>query len=133
MPLNPARIRFTCQPGCTRCCNQRGYVYLTEADVIRAARYLKLRPEEFEARYIYRTRNLIRLRKPRGSQCHFLEEHGCSIHPGKPTQCRTFPFWPDLIGSEDEWRATAQYCPGIGVGDFVPLEVIERSLAEMKE
>jgi uncharacterized protein len=133
MPLDPAQIRFTCQAGCTRCCDQQGYVYLTEADVVRVARFLKLSPEEFEARFVYRTRHLIRLRKPRGSQCHFLEAHGCSIHPSKPTQCRTFPFWPDLIGNEEEWNATARYCPGIGVGDFVPLEEIERSLAALKQ
>jgi hypothetical protein len=34
---------------------------------------------------------------------------------------------------EDEWKATAQYCPGIGVGDFVPLEEVERSLAAMRK
>ena len=51
----------------------------------------------------------------------------------KPTQCRTFPFWPDLLGSEDEWKETKRYCPGIGKGDFVPLAEVERALAEMRE
>jgi Fe-S-cluster containining protein len=133
MPLNPARLRFTCQPGCTQCCDQKGYVYLTERDVVRAARFLKMSAEDFEARYVYRTRHLIRLRKPRGSQCHFLKNHGCGIHPGKPTQCRTFPFWPDLVGNEEEWKETARYCPGIGVGNFVPLAEVERSLAAMRK
>jgi Fe-S-cluster containining protein len=132
MPLDHARIRFTCQPGCIRCCDQRGYVYLTEEDLVRAAQFLGLTPPEFEARYVYRTRHLLRLRKPPQSQCHFLLSGGCSIHPAKPTQCRTFPFWPDLLDDEAEWAATAAYCPGIGKGDFVPLEVVEQSLAEAK-
>jgi Fe-S-cluster containining protein len=101
--------------------------------VVRAARFLKMSTDAFEARYVYRTKNLIRLRKPRGSQCHFLKDHGCGIHPSKPTQCRTFPFWPDLLDDEEEWDATARYCPGIGVGSFVPLEEVERSLAAMRK
>ena len=133
MPLNPSRLRFACQPGCTNCCDQRGFVYLTETDLVRAAAFVGLPPAEFEARYVYRTRNYLRLRKPPRSQCHFLKGHGCSIHPAKPTQCRTFPFWPDLVGNEDEWRETAKYCPGIGVGDFVPLREVRQALAEMRE
>ena len=31
-------LRFECQPGCTECCRQKGFVYLTEADMARAAR-----------------------------------------------------------------------------------------------
>ena len=133
MPLDPAQIRFTCLPGCTNCCDQRGYVYLTEADLVRTAAFLQLSPADFESRYIYRTRHLIRLRKPARSQCHFLKGHGCGIHPAKPTQCRTFPFWPDLIQNEANWRDTANYCPGIGVGDFVPLAEVQKALAEMTE
>ena len=108
-------------------------MYLTEQDLVQAAKFLGLTPEVFESRYIYRTRHLLRLRKPPRSQCHFLQAGGCGIHPAKPTQCRTFPFWPDLIGNEDEWRETKRYCPGIGKGAFVPLAEVERSLAEMRE
>jgi hypothetical protein len=125
-----ARIRFTCVPGCTRCCDQKGFVYLTEDDLANAAEFVGLTPAEFEARYVYRTRHLLRLRKPRGSQCHFLLPGGCSIHPAKPAQCRTFPFWPKLLANRKEWALTAQYCPGIGKGDFVPLEDVRRALAE---
>ncbi len=133
MPLDPARIRFTCLTGCTNCCDQRGFVYLTESDLIRAAEFVGMAVQEFEARYVYRTRNYLRLRKPPASQCHFLQDHGCSIHPAKPTQCRTFPFWPDLLNSVQAWKRTAAYCPGIGVGDFVPLEAVKRAMDEMNE
>jgi Fe-S-cluster containining protein len=133
MGVNPARIRFTCQPGCTNCCEQKGYVYLTEADVSRAAAFLGLSQAQFEKKYIYRTQRLIRLRKPAGSQCHFLKVGACGIHPAKPTQCRTFPFWPDLFSDKDDWKATKAYCPGIGIGDFVPIAEVERSLSEMRE
>src|SRR4051794_32555478 len=90
-------IRFTCQQGCTKCCDVKGYVYLTEQDIEHAARFLNMPVAEFEARYIVRYRQLRRLRKPPRKQCHFLMETGCSIHPAKPTQCRLYPYWPELV------------------------------------
>lgn len=126
-------LRFACQPGCTNCCDVQGYVYLTPGDVKRAAEFLGLSPQAFAAKYIYRTRHLMRLRKPRGSQCHFLRDGGCAIHPAKPTQCRAFPFWPEIVGSRAEWRKTAAHCPGIGQGPLVPVDAILRTANEMRE
>ena len=51
-------MRFECQPGCIACCEQRGFVYLTEDDVLRAARFLNLTPAAFERKFVYRTANL---------------------------------------------------------------------------
>lgn len=126
------RIRFECQRGCTNCCDQQGYVYLTEPDLLRAAAYVNLSPADFESRYVYRTARLLRLRKPLRSQCYFLNATGCSIHPAKPTQCRTFPFWPMLIEDTEEWSRARSYCPGIGKGDLVQIAVIEQNMAEMR-
>ncbi len=114
-------LRFTCQPNCTNCCDQKGYVYLSEADLARAAAYLDMEPKEFEAKYVFRTRTLLRLRKPRDKQCHFLLHNGCSIHPAKPTQCRAFPFWPELVENRRNWNETAKYCPGIGTGQLIQI------------
>ena len=125
-------MRFECQPGCTACCRRKGFVYLTEEDVARAAQFLGLTPAAFEKRYIYRTRNLRRLRMPRTGICRFLREDGCSIHPAKPTQCRIFPFWPELTGSTRKWRATANWCPGIGKGELVQIETARALAAEMR-
>ena len=83
-------MRFECQPGCTACCQRKGFVYLTENDVQRAAEFLGMAAADFENRYIYRTKNLRRLRMPRSGQCRFLRANGCSIHEAKPTQCRLF-------------------------------------------
>lgn len=133
IPHPPQReLRFACQPGCTNCCNVQGYVYLTEDNLREAARYLKLTPAEFEQRYVYRTRHLLRLRKPRHSQCHFLEESGCSIHPAKPTQCRLFPFWPELVKSAHAWKVAARKCPGIGQGPLVQIGEAMEIASEME-
>lgn len=128
---NP-RMRFACQPGCTRCCTQKGWVYLGVNDIPALAAYLGLGESEFRDRFIYATKNTRRLRMKQG-QCPFLSAEGCSVHPAKPTQCRVFPFWPDLVQDKRELRATAKWCPGIGKGDFVPVAILEQSAREMRE
>ncbi len=126
-------LRFTCQPGCTSCCSVTGYVYLTEPDLRSAAVFLGITKKAFERRYVYRTRHLLRLRKPRNAQCHFLKDGGCTIHPAKPTQCRLFPFWPELVASRDSWRRARAYCPGIGKGPAVSLDAALRIANRMRE
>lgn len=126
-------FRFQCQPGCTACCRATGFVYLTEDDVRRAAAWLKMSTKEFEERYVCRTRGLLRLRKPRGSECPFLRPDGCSIHPMKPTQCRAYPFWPELVETQAAWRRAGRECPGIGRGSLVPLNSVLRAAQEMRE
>jgi len=126
-------LRFACQPGCTACCTQRGFVYLSEADLVRAAEFVGMTAAEFERRYVYRTRRRLRLRTPRDSQCHFLRGDGCSIHPAKPTQCRIFPFWPELVESRREWNKTARYCPGMGQGPLIQIELAREQAREMRE
>ncbi|MEJ7604699.1 MAG: YkgJ family cysteine cluster protein [Bryobacteraceae bacterium] len=125
-------LRFECVPGCTNCCRVQGFVYLTEDDLLRASKYTGLTPEAFEARFVYRTRHMLRLRKPASSQCHFLRESGCSIHPAKPTQCRTFPFWPNLVEDRDNWEDTANTCPGIGRGALIQIGTAVEISHEMR-
>jgi Fe-S-cluster containining protein len=122
-------MKFECQRGCTKCCEQQGFVYLTEDDISRLAAYLGLSKAKFEKRYVYRTKNLRRLRVPRHAQCEFLKEDGCSVHPAKPLQCSTFPFWPELVGNKKNLRKTAEWCPGIGKGDLVNIQ-LARSIAD---
>ena len=129
----PEGLRFACQPGCTECCRQKGFVYLTEADVPRMATFLGMTQAGFEARYVYRTRNRTRLRIPRGNNCTFLKSDGCSIHAAKPTQCRAFPFWPELVESRREWQQAARFCPGIGQGPLIQIDSIRQQSQEMVE
>jgi hypothetical protein len=126
-------LRFACPRGCTNCCEQHGYVCLTEEDVKRAAAHLGLTARAFEAKYVYRTRSLLRVRKPRGSLCHLLVDGGCSIHPSKPTQCRLFPFRPESVEDRRAWKAAATGCPGIGKGRLVQIGTALEKSREMRE
>lgn len=126
-------LRFTCIRGCTCCCEQPGWVYLSESDIDLAARQLRISREEFERRYVYRTRHRRRLRKPKGRSCHFLEPTGCRLHPAKPTQCRLFPFWPELVEVRQQWEAAGRYCPGIGQGPLIQIGTAVELAHQMRE
>ena len=125
-------LRFECQSGCTECCRQRGFVYLSDSDITRAAEFLGMTSADFESKFVFRTRNRARLRVPRDANCHFLFEGGCSIHPAKPTQCRLFPFWPELVDEPKAWHRAASWCPGIGKGPLVQIETARQSGDEMR-
>jgi Fe-S-cluster containining protein len=114
-------LRFSCQRGCTKCCERHGYIYLSEEDVTRIAAYLNLTQKDFEEQYIIRFKHVIRFRKPLSAQCQFLTAQGCSIHAVKPAQCRLFPFWPELVESRQAWDETAGWCPGIGRGELIQI------------
>jgi uncharacterized protein len=126
-------LRFECQPGCTDCCTQTGFVYLNQADVARAAAFVGITAEEFERRYVYRTRRKMRFRVAKHTHCHFLVGGGCGIHPAKPLQCRTFPFWPELVGNARQWRSASRRCPGIGKGPLIQIEVARSVAQEMRD
>lgn len=126
-------LRFQCQSGCIKCCEQQGFVYLTEDDLLRLARHEKMSPAAFEKRYVYRTKNLRRLRVPRDVQCVFLKSDGCSVHAAKPLQCSTFPFWPELVDEKREWLRTAKWCPGIGKGPLVNIQTAREIAQTMRD
>ncbi len=107
-------------------------MYLTEEDIVNLAEFLGLTAAAFEKRYVYRTRNLRRLRVPRYAQCEFLKEGGCSVHPAKPLQCAAFPLWPELVGSKREWKKAGKHCPGIGKGPLVQIEVARAVAGKMR-
>jgi len=125
-------MRFSCQSGCTRCCTQNGWVYLSEEDVPRLAAFLGMSAKEFQEEYLFSTKYTLRLRRRQG-KCPFLKSEGCSVHPAKPTQCRLFPFWPELVEDKKELEETAQWCPGIGKGNLVSIETLAKSALEMRK
>jgi Fe-S-cluster containining protein len=107
-------------------------VYLSEADLARAAGFVGMSAAAFERKYVYRTSNRTRLRVPRRAHCHFLVEGGCGIHPAKPAQCRIFPFWPELVGHPRAWKKAAGYCPGMGRGRPIQIESAQARAEEMR-
>lgn len=115
-------MRFVCQPGCTRCCEVKGHVYVTREDIARLAEHLGITRAEFKRRYLCGAAPLLRFRKLRHKPCPFLLADGCSVHAVKPLQCSSFPYWPELLASAEERREAAKYCPGMNRGPLVDME-----------
>lgn len=83
-------------------------------DVARIARHLKLSEDAVRARYLHRRGD--RLLDAPGGRCIFLKdgrETACSIYAARPQQCRTWPFWPELLRSPENLREAMRLCPGI--------------------
>ncbi len=124
-------IRFECQET-GRCCMSRGsygYVYLTLEDRRRLAAHLKLRTSQFTRRFCDQTQGFYHLKNPKGD-CRFLEGTRCGIYEARPTQCRTWPFWPENMNSKTWNQEIAAYCPGVGRGRLYTREEISLLLKQ---
>ena len=58
--------------------------------------------------------------------CIFLEDGKCTVYPVRPKQCRTYPFWPEILISKDKWNNEVMRCEGINQGDVVDTEHVEQ-------
>lgn len=120
-------LNFKCT-GCGQCCTgSPGYIWVNEEEIQHIARYLNLRIDEFSRRYLRRVKGRLSLLElPKSYDCIFLKDKKCQIYPVRPTQCRTYPWWPQHLTSEKEWREAASCCEGIQPeAPLVPLATIE--------
>lgn len=126
-------VRFECQ-GSGRCCVSRGaygYVYVTLEDRRRIAKLLGVSTSVFTRKYCEKEAGIWKLRDFTAS-CRFLEGNRCGIYEARPTQCRTWPFWPETMGAKAWSREVAAYCPGVGKGRVWGRAEIERLLREQQ-
>lgn len=81
------------------------------------AEHLQLDVSEFRRRYGARWDRGARshvIHATRERPCPLLgPAERCTVHPVKPEQCRTFPFWPELLDSQEAWEAAREACEGI--------------------
>lgn len=127
-------LPFECT-GCGQCCTGApGYVWVNEKEIQAIAEFLNLTEEEFFQQYLRHVKGRLSLIElSQTYDCIFLKDRKCQIYSVRPTQCRTFPWWPRNLKSEKEWQEAARFCEGICLNaPFVPLETIEqqRSLQE---
>lgn len=128
-------IQFECQ-GSGKCCQSRGeygFVYLTNDDVAAAARSLKINKEQFIKDYCTYDEQLLCLKDdPNSPDCLFLDGNRCGIYEGRPTQCRTWPFWPEVMNAKAWNKNVESFCPGVNKGRRYSKEEIESILLEQK-
>ena len=92
-----------------------------ERAAIRA--FLKLSPAWFRRRYLVRVdADTTGIRLERNGRCPFLGvDNRCRIYAVRPRQCRTYPWWPELVEKKRDWTEEAQRCEGMNRGTVVPL------------
>lgn len=136
-------LSFACTQ-CGNCCTgPSGFVWFSEEEGGAIAQYLGMDLHAFHDRYARRALGrwtLGETRRGRAYDCVFLREDDqgkrmCSIYPVRPTQCRTWPFWPSNIKSRSAWESSAKTCPGMRRPDdrgqnFVSIDQIRVIMAE---
>jgi len=127
-------LRFECS-ACGKCCSNHGdgyeFVWSRHEERVALARHFGVSLEEFEQTWCESVEHGAEPSfKSRGQACIFLQDGRCSVYALRPSQCRTFPFWPELLVDEDTWqRDVASFCPGVGQG---PLHSHESIRAQMR-
>jgi uncharacterized protein len=119
-------LRFECTR-CGGCCTRPGPVYFPRPDLERAAAFLGTTPAALLRRHHGRWTRGVAAIDAGDAPCPFYAaDRGCTIYEARPTQCRTFPFWPELVTRKRSWERGARSCEGIGRGERRPPEEIER-------
>lgn len=126
-------VFFQCQ-GSGKCCvshGEYGYVYLSLADRKRMAQELGLTTRQFTLDYCQKVDGHWAIRdNPKGGDCIFLQERRCTVYEGRPTQCRTWPFWPEVMNARSWKKDVESFCPGVGKGRHYTAEEIQNILNE---
>lgn len=123
------------QIDCTACANccRVATVQLSDRDVERLARYLRIAPGKFLAEYTVETVDQGRiLRRDDGSGCVFLSGFECTVYDSRPDICRRFPHLVRGAGSIAsrmwEFVDRASYCPIV----YNSLEAFKKELGFQK-
>lgn len=91
-----------------------GYVYLNSKEVKALAVFLGMEEKQFKKQHtdwmplIGHT-----LKTPRTGGCIFLKNGKCGVYDARPSQCRSFPYWKDIMKESAELERAAGYCKGI--------------------
>jgi len=131
-------IRFKCTQ-CSQCCYGGKYAYVraSKQEIEKIITYMNMDARSFEQRYLTKLVDhgygirmkdyLMEQVKGIKGHCVLLNNDGkCSVYPVRPTQCRTYPFWPEILISEDKWNNEVNRCEGINQGDVVETKHIEK-------
>jgi Fe-S-cluster containining protein len=115
-------LRFECQQ-CKTCCKN----FLLNG---KRVAHVFLKDDEF-TNFEYSNLEVVKpksivLKVKSNGDCIYLGSNGCTVYDKRPEQCRTYPFWSDLMNNKKQWKFLGKSCHGIGKGRLYSLEEIER-------
>ncbi|MEM7227616.1 MAG: YkgJ family cysteine cluster protein [Planctomycetota bacterium] len=128
-------LAFNCTQ-CGNCCTgPAGYVWFNDEEADALAKRFGVTRNQFRKQYAHKVHGRWTLNEyetEHGFDCIFLDRETipgraiCGVYEDRPTQCRTWPFWPENIRSERAWEVTKRStpCPGMDSGTLIPVEQI---------
>ncbi len=123
-------LRFKCTE-CGKCCSGfEGFVWLSPQDIEKLSKHFGLTSEDFLKKYTRKIGNRTSLIEKRNFDCIFYKDKKCTVYQARPSQCKTFPFWPEHLKKTKDWTKAKKFCEGIDhpEGDLIPLEKIQKTL-----
>ena len=105
-------LQFSCTQ-CGKCCKGKTNVFLNMAEAMNISNFLGYSDvQEFIEKNTTTVDTpdgvmvSLKSKKINGKpQCIFLSDtNQCKVHQMKPTQCRTYPFWPQTLMGKNEWE-----------------------------
>ena len=129
-------LQFQCQ-GSGKCCTSHGeygFVFLTLEDRQRFANYLKITTRSFTKNYCEKKSGVWHLKEEKGKpDCIFLKNKQCSVYHARPVQCRTWPFWPEVLNAKAWKKDVVSFCPGIEKGKIHTADEIRQVAQQQKK
>lgn len=128
-----AGLAFECAD-CGQCCAgpEEGYVWVTPAEIAAIAGELGIGETEMRRKHVRKVgRRFSLVERKDNNDCIFLTGQAdgtrkCLIYSVRPTQCRTWPFWPGNLASSEDWALAHMRCEGINRGRQFDCDEIEQ-------
>jgi len=120
-------LAFECT-GCGDCCSgDPGFVWVDDSEIAALAMEMKMSVDDFEHKFVRSVGMQKSLVEYPDGDCIFLhpDTRKCTVYAGRPTQCRTWPFWNGNLRNRSDWKKTCDICPGSGKGKLYSLSEIE--------
>ena len=129
-------LQFQCTQ-CGNCCSgPPGAVWFDETEGRAMAAAAGVDEQTFYTAFARQERggrwSLLEKQGPNGLDCVFLDRETapgralCRVYDARPTQCRTWPFWPENVRTEKTWSRAKRRtpCPGMDTGPLITVEQI---------
>ena len=132
-----AGLKFECTQ-CGKCCTKRdkyAHVYLDEHEMRAMAKLLGIGLRSFRERYTSMDEIGWDELRFEGEACPFLDpaSNHCAVYAARPVQCRTFPFWDEMVDANGWTERALAYCEGLGRGPVWPQAEVEAAMREMRD
>ena len=122
---------FECT-ACGACCHgdEESYIETNKSEIEKIRQHLSLSKKHFNKKHVVQyTDGSLGIRISNAGRCSLLGDNNrCSVYPVRPAQCRSYPFWAEVLKNKYTWRSEARRCEGINRGKPIDRKLIEEKL-----